>query len=181
MRFVDQFSRVAFGLLSLMLMLLTAGLVLYSVSMLVRVFQDPTGDPGELLLRAVGYTVVSIAVFEVAKYLFEEEVLNPREMRDTPSEARHGLTKFISTIAIIVFLEALVTIFMTGTQENMEMMLYPTLLLLSGIALVVGLGLYQRLSATAEREVEKAESAASETASNDKRRPETPERNSATG
>ncbi len=152
MRFVDQFSRVAFGLLSLMLMLLTAGLVLYSVSMLVRVFQDPTGDPGELLLRAVGYTVVSIAVFEVAKYLFEEEVLNPREMRDTPSEARHGLTKFISTIAIIVFLEALVTIFMTGTQENMEMMLYPTLLLLAGVILVVGLGVYQRLSAMAERE-----------------------------
>ena len=163
MRVFDLLSRIAFGLLSLMLMLLAGGLILYSVSMLVAVFLDPSGDPGHSLLRAVGYTVVSIAVFEVAKYMFEEEVINPREMRHT-SEARHGLTKFISTIAIIVFLEALVSIFMTATQQNMQMMLYPTLLLLSGIAMVVGLGVYQRLSAKAEREVEETEGAASETA-----------------
>lgn len=149
-----QLSRIAFGLLSGMLMLLAGGLIVYSVSLLLTIFHEPVDNPGLLLLRAVGYTVVSIAVFEVAKYIFEEEVLNPREMRHT-SEARHGLTKFISTIAIVVFLEALVTIFVTSTQGDMHLMLYPTLLLLSGIALVVGLGLYQRLSAAAERETER--------------------------
>lgn len=147
----DLLSRLAFGLLSLMLMLLAAGLVVVSVAMLVAVFQDPEGEPGQSLLRAVGYTVVAIAVFEVSKYLFEEEVMNPREMRHA-SEARRGLTKFISTIAIIIFLEGLVATFMVSTQENIQMMLYPTLLLVAGIALVVGLGVYQRLSAQAERE-----------------------------
>ena len=34
----------------------------------------------------------------------------------------------------------------------MEQMLYPTLLLFGGVALIVGLGVYQRLSVSAERE-----------------------------
>jgi hypothetical protein len=36
-------------------------------------------------------------------------------------------------------------------------MLYPTLLLISGTLLVLGLGLYQRLSVTVERQVEAKE------------------------
>jgi hypothetical protein len=38
-------------------------------------------------------------------------------------------------------------------------MLYPTLLLISGAILVLGLGVYQRLSATVERQVEEKDRA----------------------
>ena len=95
---------------------------------------------------AVGYTIISIAVFDVAKYLLEEEAIRAREMRHA-GEARRSLTKFISTIAIAVFLEALVSVF-EAAKQDMRMMLYPTLLLFGGISLVVGLGVYQRLSAS---------------------------------
>ena len=67
-------------------------------------------------------------------------------------EARRSMTKFISTIAIAVFLEALVSVF-EASKEDMRMMLYPTLLLLGGVALVVGLGVYQRLSVAVEKDV----------------------------
>jgi len=102
-------------------------------------------------LSGIGYVVVSIAVFDVAKYLFEEEVVRGRELR-VLSEARRSLTRFISTIAIAVFLEALVTIFRVS-QESVDELLYPTALLLSAIILVLGLGIFQRLSVTVERQV----------------------------
>lgn len=107
-------------------------------------------------LNGIGYVVVSIAVFDVAKYLIEEEVVRGREMR-AASEARRSLTRFISTIAIAVFLEALVTIFRV-TQEDVTNLLYPTFLLISAILLVLGLGVYQRLSVTVEKQVEDGKS-----------------------
>jgi uncharacterized membrane protein YidH (DUF202 family) len=91
-------------------------------------------------------------VFDVAKFLIEEEVVESREKREA-GEARRSLTRFISTIALAVFLESLVTIFRVSTNSVAEM-LYPTLLLVAGTLLVLGLGVYQRLSVTVERQVE---------------------------
>ena len=68
------------------------------------------------------------------------------------SETRRSLTRFISTIAIAVFLEALVTVFRVS-QEDVAKLLYPTLLFVAAILLVVGLGVYQRLSAEVEERV----------------------------
>ena len=45
-----------------------------------------------------------------------------------------------------------VTIFRVS-QESVDELLYPTALLLSAIILVLGLGIYQRLSVTVERQV----------------------------
>ena len=70
-----------------------------------------------------------------------------------PSEARRSLTKFISTIAIAVFIEALVMVFRQGSQD-IALVLYPVAVLLTGILIILGLGLYQRLSADVEQQVE---------------------------
>ena len=93
-----------------------------------------------------------MAVFDVAKYFVEEEVIRGREMRNA-TEARRSLTKFISTISIAVFIEGLVLVFRVSRQ-NVTDLLYPTGLLLTAIVIVVGLGLYQRLSAEVEQKVE---------------------------
>ncbi len=153
MKLFQLLARAVFSVISLVLMILAGGLIVYAGMQLWEVFGAPESDIGSSLLDAVGYTVIAIAVFEVAKYILEEEVLDPTEMRHT-GEARRSMTKFISTIAIAVFLEALVTVFEASKERQMEQMLYPTLLLFGGIALVVGLGVYQRLSVSAERESE---------------------------
>ena len=67
-------------------------------------------------------------------------------------EARRSLTKFLSTITIAVFLEAIVLIF-DAAKDGGPRMIYPVLLLLGGVALVVGFGVYLRLSAAAEQEL----------------------------
>lgn len=162
MRVFGFLSRIVFGIISLGLAILAAGLIVFAGIQLFDVFETPEANIGRSLLDSVGYAVISVAVFEVAKYIFEEEVMNPAEMRHT-GEARRSITKFISTITIAVFLEALVTIFQTSKDPAaMDQMLYPTLLLLAGVALIVGLGAYQRLSVLAEADVRRSPEAAAE-------------------
>ena len=147
---MNLFSRVVFGGISLSMMLLAAGLIVFAGIQLIEVFSTPESSLGAQLLESVGYTVIAVAVFEVAKFIFEEEVLDPTELKHA-GEARRSMTKFVSTIAIAVFLEALVSIFETSRGDAVHNMLYPTILLFGGVALIVGLGVYQRLSALAEK------------------------------
>src|SRR5262245_26453895 len=150
---MEMLSRIAFGTASLVLMVLSLMLVGYGTIGVIAGMTSSWADASDALLAAIGYVVISLAVFDVAKYFIEEEVIRGREMRLT-SEARRSLTKFISTIAIAVFIEALVTVFRVSKQEDLQPMLYPTGLLLTAILIVVGLGLYQRLSAEVEQKVE---------------------------
>ena len=144
-------TRAAFGLASIVLMLLAGGLIAYALADVWQSWTVPDQDVGPALLEAVGYTVIAIAVFDVGKYLLEEEAIRGREMRQA-AEARRSLTKFISTIVIAVLLEAVVTVFQAG-KEDFSRMIYPTILLFVGVLLFVGLGAYQLLSVSAERQV----------------------------
>jgi len=144
----DLLARCTFGLAALLL----AGFALVLAGSAVSDFIKAAlakEHVGLSALSGIGYVVVSIAVFDVAKYLIEEEVVRGRELR-VASEARRSLTRFISTIAIAVFLEALVTVFRVS-QDSVDELLYPTALLVSAILLVLGLGVYQRLSLTVEK------------------------------
>ena len=151
MRFTDVISRGLFFVASLALLLLSLALVGYAGYRILQVFQSAESSLETTLLDAVGYVVIAIAVFDVSKYLLEEEVLRGREL-SSAGEARRSLTKFISTIIIAVFLEALVTIF-EAAKEDVTKLLQPTLLLLTGALLLVALGVFQRLTATVEQEV----------------------------
>jgi len=149
---MEVLSRIAFGAASLVLMALSLALVVNGALTVVAGITSSWADASDALLSAIGYVVISIAVFDVAKYFIEEEVIRGRELRII-SEARRSLTKFISTISIAVFIEALVTVFRVS-KNDVDKLLYPTALLLTAIMIVVGLGLYQRLSAEVEQKVE---------------------------
>lgn len=147
----DFVSRAIFGIAAAILAFFAIVLAISAVSDFV-VDALAREHVGLSALSGIGYVVVAIAVYDVAKYLIEEEVVRGRELR-VASEARRSLTRFISTIAIAVFLEALVTIFRV-TQDDVKELLYPTSLLIAAILLVLGLGVYQRLSVTVEKQVE---------------------------
>ena len=149
---MDILSRTAFGIASAVLMLLALALVSYGVIDLIASLSKPWHEGADAVLRAIGYVVIAVAVFDVAKYFVEEEIIRNREMR-LASEARRSLTKFISTIAIAVFIEGVVIVFQVSKQD-VEKMLYPAALLVVAILIVLGLGVYQRLSADVERRIE---------------------------
>ena len=150
-RIMELLSRFAFASASLVLMAMSFALVVYGVIEIVATGSSSWKDAGGAMLSAIGYVVIAMAVFDVAKYFIEEEVIRSREMR-TAAEARRSLTKFISTIAIAIFIEGLVIVFQ-ASKDRLSEMLYPTALLLTAIVIVVGLGVYQRLSADVEEKV----------------------------
>ena len=77
------------------------------------------------------------------------------------SEARRSLTKFVSAIAIVVFIEGLVLVF-RESRDDIAQLLYPSAVVVTGIGIIIGLGIYQRLSADAESMVEARDKAAEE-------------------
>jgi predicted lysophospholipase L1 biosynthesis ABC-type transport system permease subunit len=155
-------SRGVFGIASAVLMLIALALSFYSASLIVSALAAEWGEAGPALLGAIGYVVIAVAVFDVAKYFVEEEVIRGREMR-LASEARRSLTKFMSTIVIAVFIEALVMVFREGSRD-ITMVLYPSVILFMGILTVLGLGLYQRLSADVESQVDEKDKVHEKTA-----------------
>lgn len=149
-RIFETGTRFAFSIIALVLALFALTMSAYGIgrTFYALFFWE---DFGDAVLRGVGYIVISIAVFEVAKYLIEEEVMRGREMR-SPGEARRSLTKFISTVSIAVFLEGLVTVFRVS-HTNVTELVYPALLLLTATLMILGLGIFQRLSAIVEKQV----------------------------
>src|SRR6185436_20833003 len=141
---IEALSRLAFACASIVLMAMSFGLVIYGGIEVAVGIGTSREDGSTALLSAIGYVVIAMAVFDVAKYFVEEEVIRGREMRNA-TEARRSLTKFVSTIAIAVFIEALVLVFRQGGQD-VALILYPAAILVTGILIILGLGVYQRLS-----------------------------------
>src|ERR1700744_686940 len=148
-RVMEMLSRFAFGTASLVLMAMSFALVVYGAVEVATVAQTSWKEAGSNILAAIGYVVIAMAVFDVAKYFVEEEVIRSRELREA-AEARRSLTKFVTSIAIAVFLEGLVIVFQ-ASKEDLPSMIYPTGLLLTATLIVVGLGIFQRLSTDAEK------------------------------
>ena len=144
-------TRAVFAAASLLLMLLAIGLVVLGLREAAGAFVSSSEGSADAILDTLGYVIVAIAVFDVAKYLFEDEVRRGSERRSA-SEARRSLTKFLSTIIIALFLEGLVMVFKVA-REDVTQMVYPTALIVAAILVLVGLGVFQRLSATVEEKV----------------------------
>ncbi|MEH0197541.1 GNAT family acetyltransferase [Caulobacter sp. CCNWLY153] len=144
-------TRAVFAGASLLLMLAAMSLVALGINEAIAGVRNPEQSGAEAVLDVLGYIIVAIAVFDVAKYLFEDEVRRDSERRSA-AEARRSLTKFLSTIVIALFLEALVVVFKTA-RGDVSQLVYPTMLLVASVLVLVGLGAYQRFSAAVEEKV----------------------------
>jgi hypothetical protein len=101
-----------------------------------------------IMLQSVGAVIIAVAILDVAKYMIEEEVFRNKELR-SPKEARETLTKIMVIVAIAVSIEALVYIFKAGA-EDLRLLVYPAFLIVTVVLLIVGLGIYQKLSINSE-------------------------------
>ena len=141
---VELASRAFFGGAAVLLGLFSLGLLCVAAWELLS-----SAFHGEALLapilESIGLITIAVAVFDVAKFLVEEELIAERQLRSV-IEARRSLTKFFTIIIIVVALEAIVLLFETKL-DNVRELIYPTLLMAVGVFALIGLGLFQRLSA----------------------------------
>jgi hypothetical protein len=147
---MEQLGRVMFAAAAALLSFLAAALIGYAAYQVGKAIADAgqvlaAGDFGYLVIDSVGYVVIAIAILDVTKHIFEEEV------RGSQQRAREGMFqksffKFISIISIAVFLEGLVLVFKVS-QDDIHLLIYPVFLLFVAVAMMVGLALAQRLTA----------------------------------
>lgn len=100
------------------------------------------------VLTSIGALVVALAIVDVANYMFEEEIFRSSQLR-SPGESRKTLTKISVIIVIAINLEALVYVFKSGNKD-ISLLVYPALLAIASGLLMLFLGLYQRISISAE-------------------------------
>ncbi|NHN89015.1 hypothetical protein [Acetobacter conturbans] len=150
---MKNISRFVFACSSIILIVLAFILIGFGVFDLFETMGRSWHNGRNTVLVAISYVVIAIAIFDVAKYFIEEEVIRSVEKQGI-GEARTSLTKFITTIIIAVFVEGLVGVFEAGNKEPQDVM-YPASLLVVATFIVLVLGVYQRLSVVAEKETQK--------------------------
>ncbi len=144
MRNVSGFlGRAAYGLISLSFGLISLAMIGVAIWGIGISIHEKTLLV-TALLDAIGLIVIGMAVFDVAKFLAEEEVFKAVDVK-SPAKQRATLIKFLVIIAIAVTLEALVFVFDAG-KKDISLLIYPTFLLIAAVLLVVSLGVYQKLS-----------------------------------
>lgn len=140
---MSLFSRILYTTISFAL--LSASILLIGVAVWRTATGYWTGDNAlETMLDGIGLIIIAVAVADVGKFLFEEEVVSDRELR-RPAEARGSLTKFMTIMIVALSLESLVLIAKTS-RETMHDIIYPGVLVFLAVSAMVGLGLFQRLS-----------------------------------
>lgn len=153
---MNHLGAAFYTLASLVLMAFAAVLVATGPVSLINALIK--GEPFvTAMVNSLGYLILSLAVFDVARYVYDEEVKRGREMRKA-SETRRSITKFITVIIIAVLMDALVALSKAG-QGALDQLVYPVVLIAGGVALLLGLGIFQRLSATVEEKVGAADDA----------------------
>ena len=100
------------------------------------------------MLSSVGAIVISVAILDVAKYMIEE-VVRSKQLH-SPKEAREALTKIMVIISIVVGIEGLIYILKAGTAD-ITLLIYPAILIITSVFLMIGLGVYQKISLQAEK------------------------------
>jgi hypothetical protein len=94
------------------------------------------------------FLTLSLAIFDLAKTILEEEVLTHKDIF-RHSSTRRTITRFIAAILIAVSIESLLLMFKAalGTGEGL---LPAVAMMLTVVGLLIGLGLYVFLGSRAE-------------------------------
>ena len=131
------------------LLLLVSGLLLYAAfDALLDVFTSETkaasGAFGIVILTTLG-----MSIFDLGKTILEEEVLVSKDSRHHLS-TRRTISRFMATIIIAISIEALLLIFrsLLDTPSDSEQLQSAVWILMSAVAMMVGLGIYLKLSHT---------------------------------
>jgi len=146
-KYSDRIGRFIYGLIGISLALISLSVMVVALwGIWVSVHEKTLLV--KALLDAIGLIVIGMAVFDVSKFLIEEEVIQSGGTK-TPTKQRETLLKFLAIISIAVSLEALVFIFDAG-KKDISNLIYPTFLLIAAVLVVVGLGMYQKLTRNEE-------------------------------
>ncbi|HKL78723.1 MAG TPA: general glycosylation pathway protein [Gammaproteobacteria bacterium] len=144
--FKTVYTLIVAGLLAVVTLLLY-----FSFAELWGLLDSGTETPKAAHLKPFGviiFLTLSLAIFDLAKTILEEEVLTHKDIF-RHSSTRRTITRFIAAILIAVSIESLLLMFKAalGTGEGL---LPAVAMMLTVVGLLIGLGVYVYLGSRAE-------------------------------
>lgn len=138
-------------LVTWLLLFFSLALIFSSIyNLYINVFHDLSEENITLaILQWVWSVVIWVAIADVAKYMYEEEIVKNKELTRA-KEARETLTKIIVIISIAVAIEGLIYIFKAWIQD-IRLLVYPSILIISSSIMIVGLWIYHKLTVNVDK------------------------------
>lgn len=146
-RIVHPFFQIIYGIIGAFLVVVS-GLLLYSaLQSLIDVVYEHTNTATQAFHLVILITL-GLAIFDLGKTILEEEVLLHKDIHHSGS-TRRTISRFMSAIVIAVSIESLLLMFksLLGDATHLNS---AVLMLFAAVALLVGLGIYLKL--TSEKE-----------------------------
>ena len=146
---IEPFFKGVYSIFSLGLLFVSLGLAIQAFHALGQVFgklarlSDTTRS-----FQATILLTLALAIFDLSKTIFEEEVLLRKDVR-RHSATRRTLTRFIASILIAISIEALMLVFKFAIQDPTHLN-EAGWLVFAVVGLLIGLGVYVYLGARAE-------------------------------
>lgn len=147
----DNITMIMYLIVSITLIIFSIIIIVYSIyDLFNNLFFNNSNLRTEeniilLVLQASWAIIISAAIVDVSKYMFEEEVLEYKKEIKRAKEARETLTKIIVIISIAVAIEWLIYIFKAWV-EDIRLLVYPSILIISSTSMVVWLWIYHKLT-----------------------------------
>lgn len=146
---IEPFFKAVYSIFSAGLLIVSLGLTIQAFYSLHQVFGTLwTISETTSSFQATILLTLALAIFDLAKTIFEEEVLLRKDIR-RHSATRRTLTRFISSILIAISIEALMLVFKFAIQDPTHLN-EAGWLVFTVVGLLVGLGVYVYLGARAE-------------------------------
>ncbi|MCP2605055.1 hypothetical protein NLC29_02755 [Candidatus Aminicenantes bacterium AH-873-B07] len=108
------------------------------------------------LFTSIGLIAVAVAVLDLAVTIFREMVMPEGEKRH-PSRVRGSLTRFIMIVIIAVLIEGLIMLFRFSETGQTHLLPYVFLVFASAFILIIGLGIYMKITVPVEKLIEKSD------------------------
>lgn len=138
-------------LVTWLLLFFSLALIFSSIyNLYINIFHELSEENITLaILQWVWSVVIWVAIADVAKYMYEEEIVKNKELTRA-KEARETLTKIIVIISIAVAIEGLIYIFKAWIQD-IRLLVYPSILIISSSIMIVGLWIYHKLTVNVDK------------------------------
>jgi hypothetical protein len=98
---------------------------------------------------AIALVALAVAVLDLAVTIFREIILREVDKRH-PSQMRRSLTRFGTIIIIAILIEGFMMIFRFSKAGQAHLLPYSILVLAGGTMLIIGLGIYIKITVPAE-------------------------------
>lgn len=147
------FSKLVYGALSVFLFFVAALLFIKGISSISQALTHFNVLDIKEIFEATILLTLALAIFDLVKAIFEEEVLG-KYAREDSLQLHKTMIRFLGSIIIAISIEALMLVFKFTIIEP-EKIVYAVYLIGGVTMLLIGLALYLRLGARTEQEINK--------------------------